>query len=66
MVKEESMSLTRGIASDEWPCTKRTCLVFSPIWLLNSLSFPAPKMIRLAVANSKENIVDTFKELRPF
>src|ERR1043165_1522362 len=52
----ERVSFTRGMASEERPCTKSTCFVFSSNCLLNSLSFPAPKRIRLAVANSKEDI----------
>src|ERR1051326_5901911 len=52
----ERVSFTRGIASEECPCTKSTRFVCSAICLLNSFSFLTPKTIRLAVANSKEDI----------
>src|SRR5690242_19953618 len=52
----ERVSFTRGIASEECPCTKSTRFVCSAICLLNSFSFLTPKTIRLAVANSKENM----------
>src|SRR6266511_5332337 len=51
--------LRRGIASEECTHTKSKRFAFSSTCLLSSLNFPAPKMIRLAVANSKENIVFT-------
>src|SRR5215216_1631719 len=51
------MSFTRENAYDERPRTKRRRLAPSSICFPNSFSFPAPKMIWSAVANSREYIV---------
>src|SRR5215211_5531849 len=53
---EDRISLTRKIASEEYPCTKNSRFALSSICLLNSFSLPAPKRIRLGVAKSNENI----------
>src|SRR5512138_2323004 len=57
MPAADRISRTRGIASEEPACTSSRRSISLSICLLSSFSFPAPKMIRFAVANSKENIV---------
>src|ERR1043166_6779749 len=54
---EESIFLTRGIASEEYPRTRSTRVGSRSICFPSSLTFPAPKMIRVAVANSKEDMI---------
>src|SRR5512133_1719188 len=46
----------RGMASEECPHAKSRRLLLPSSKLLNSFNFPAPKRIRLAVANSNESI----------